>query len=481
MAPSTIHSLSLSTIARISYHISSSDDSETADIRRDLVALALTSRSFSKSALDMLWHTLQSLAPLLRTLPEDLCTVAPLEFEESCGDDMRPTREVVTQLVSPASAVHGQLLKSGMKVVLRSPTQQDFERFLVYSRRIVRLGCDLFPRHPLSGQLMYHNAPAGEPRHVLESQHHIPPATWDFLSAFAPRPLLPNLQFFFHQRWVPYADLHGHRISIHFAHLLFTPRLKDVMVRCVPAHRAPEHATELVRSLSITAGTSLERLRVEASSEFHPYVPGTGSLHGIALLLFPRLTSFSSRSVQLAPEALLVLGCLPCLNSLLLHVNPAAYHWDILPHGRSTMLFPALLELTLHNIDFEWSTAFLNMLSPPFLQALSIRCQPGHPLPLPIALHALCLSIAGLPSAKAITGIYIIIGGMIGDDSARISDTYEIYWSEDIAPLFALWKSSPEQGKYGAVYRAYAGLVRSAPTQLLERRTRACSGPSLGR
>ncbi|EIW54883.1 uncharacterized protein TRAVEDRAFT_51019 [Trametes versicolor FP-101664 SS1] len=102
------------------------------------------------------------------------------------------------------------------------------------------------------------------------------------------------------------------------------------------------------------------------------------------------------------------------------------------------MLFPALLELTLHNIDFEWSTAFLNMLSPPILQALSIRCQPGHPLPLPIVLHALCLSIAGLPSAKAITGIYIIIGGMIGDDSARISDTYEIYWSEDIAPLFAL-------------------------------------------
>ncbi|KAL1948880.1 hypothetical protein VTO73DRAFT_10686 [Trametes versicolor] len=102
------------------------------------------------------------------------------------------------------------------------------------------------------------------------------------------------------------------------------------------------------------------------------------------------------------------------------------------------MLFPALLELTLHNIDFEWSTAFLNMLSPRFLQALSIRCQPGHPLPPPIALHALCLSIAGLPSAKAITEIYIIIGGMIGDDSARISDTYEIYWSEDIAPLFTL-------------------------------------------
>ncbi|OJT06376.1 hypothetical protein TRAPUB_2777 [Trametes pubescens] len=180
----------------------------------------------------------------------------------------------------------------------------------------------------------------------------------------------------------------------------------------------------------------MEHLSIEAVPEYGVgYSHKTGLLYGSDIGLFAHLTSFSSRSVRVAPDALLALGRLPCLESLLLHVNSDEYTWNALPHERGAVFFPVLLQLTLHKIDFEWSTAFLNLLTTPSLHALSIR-SPADPLPTPIVFNALCAAIGRLPSASSITDIFVTIGGILFEQ--RICCGHEIYWSEDIAPLFSL-------------------------------------------
>lgn len=112
MAPPTIYSLSPGTIVRICHHIVSRDDPEIVDIHRDLVSLALTNRSFGEPALGMLWHSLLSLTPLLRTLPEDLCAAAPIVYNGLNGSD---PGKVGVQLVSVVSLVcTPHLLKPGI-------------------------------------------------------------------------------------------------------------------------------------------------------------------------------------------------------------------------------------------------------------------------------------------------------------------------------------------------------------------------------
>lgn len=319
---------------------------------------------------------------------------------------------------------------------MRAPEEQDFKRFRIYSRYVVRLGWDYSPREPLTGERLHNPEWSSQPRCFLHTSHHIPSATWDFLSTHAPRPLLPNLQSLFHEEQVGRGNLAWRDIPFHPADLHLGPRLRNWKVLCIDTYQAPERANELVRSLSGVAGTSMEHISIEALPEYGvSYFAETGLLDGPEIGLFSRLTSFNSRTVRVAPDALLALGRLPCLESLLLHVNPDEYSWEMLPHGQNAVLFPALLQLTLYKINFEWSTAFLNMLTSPSLHALSIRSQ-KYPLPPPIVFHALCAAIGRLPSANSITDIFITIGGLMFDNF--ICDGHEIYWSEDIAPLLAL-------------------------------------------
>ncbi|OJT02413.1 hypothetical protein TRAPUB_7066 [Trametes pubescens] len=132
----------------------------TSIIHPDLASLALACRSLSGPALDTLWRTLGIISPLLHTLPEDLCTTA-LMFDGQPND---------TEL---------------QWVLLRT-------RFRVfqYSRRVREISpYDPYSYDPLSGDLIHH-----ERRYSLGCHCHIPSAVWDILSAFGPRPLLPNLQ-----------------------------------------------------------------------------------------------------------------------------------------------------------------------------------------------------------------------------------------------------------------------------------------------
>ncbi len=105
--PSTICRLPLETILRI-YKFLLSHEGPNAAIRRDLVAVALNCHSLSEPAFDTLWHTIHTLAPLLRTLPEDLCTIAP--FVSGAATCEAPLLRSVPEII--ASSVRTSYAKS---------------------------------------------------------------------------------------------------------------------------------------------------------------------------------------------------------------------------------------------------------------------------------------------------------------------------------------------------------------------------------
>lgn len=93
--PPNIASLPLETVLRIC-RVISSDGGPGSAISRDLTAIALTCRSLNEPALDTLWHSIRSLAPLLRTLPEDLCIVAPFFYNSGDGRIPRAGSQLVS-------------------------------------------------------------------------------------------------------------------------------------------------------------------------------------------------------------------------------------------------------------------------------------------------------------------------------------------------------------------------------------------------
>lgn len=300
-------------------------------------------------------------------------------------------------------------------------------RFSAYSRRVRRHGFHPVTQDFIAGEML----PPDE-EYTLASPHHIPYAIWDFLLAFGPRPLLPNLQSIYHNEWALRGDLDWRKTPYHSAELLFGPKLQRVeIVRIIDPHGDPQHTTALIRSLSNVA-TSLEELIIEVEPNNHDFFPEARLLYGADIRLFQSLTSFSSRSVCIAPDALLALGQLPYLESLLLHVDPTKYAWDALLHGRCADLYPALLRLDLHDISTIWCTSFLRMVSSTSLRMLSIRCV-DYPPPPPRLCEALCAAISNLPAASLITDLAITFL-----DSGREPSGHNTYWSEDISPLFTL-------------------------------------------
>lgn len=425
----TLSSLPPEIVTRIcQIHLLDWYKSRQSDLRCDLTALALTCHSLTDVVFDTLWNSLSSVAPLLRTLPEDLCTTAPFIHPPSHGNYNAPGIQG-TQLVSAPQAlstfVEAKLLR--LQVILRAPVRQDFDRFVTYARHVKKIGRDVPQYDFLTDELR----PSGMGEYTLHSFHRIPSAVWDFLSEFAPKPLLPNVQFLHHWEWEVQYGIDYRETIFHPADVLFGPNLKEAEIHCTNPHAPPEHLTDLVRTLSGSA-TALEHLRVEADSQFASR-PDSGSLHGPELRCFHQLTSFVGNTVRVAPDALLALGRLPHLELLLLHVDSAEYTWDAFTHERSPDVFPALQQLVLHKISFDWCTAFLRVLSCASLRGLSVRSE-HHELPPPLLLEELCIVISELPSAHIITGLFITIGAT--QFQSERYDLSETYWPGDIAPLF---------------------------------------------
>ncbi|EIW59340.1 uncharacterized protein TRAVEDRAFT_46645 [Trametes versicolor FP-101664 SS1] len=359
---------------------------------RDLTSLALTCRFLSEPAFDTLWHNLRDIAPLLCTFPKDLWS---------------------------------QLM------FLRAPARQDFARFSMYSRRVKKLG-DWSPRDPVNGE-----SPSNDKlRYLTTSSHHIPSLVWDFLFAFGPKPLLPGLQFLSHEEMTMRPDINYRKTPIHFADLLFGPTLKKVDISYIGPCRCPERANDLARILSAVA-PALESLKIKAIPTSHTCRIGDSLHWNPQDRLFQGLKNFNVRDVAVAPDTLMALGKLPCLESLLLHVESADYRcWDSLPHERSAGLFPALRKVAFYHIDVEWCTAFLHILSSPSLQKVCVRCGSDQ-LPPSSLLEVFCSAVSQLPSARSIVDLFITVGATTPPKGKRAMDR-EMYSSSTFAPLHAL-------------------------------------------
>lgn len=83
MAQPTILTLSQEVLLRICYWIIPPPRFDASEefqaMPRALVALALSCRTLSEAALDVLWYALESPWPLLYTLPRDLCVFVTIE------------------------------------------------------------------------------------------------------------------------------------------------------------------------------------------------------------------------------------------------------------------------------------------------------------------------------------------------------------------------------------------------------------------
>ncbi|OJT06374.1 hypothetical protein TRAPUB_2775 [Trametes pubescens] len=262
---------------------------------------------------------------------------------------------------------------------MAAEVSSDFTRFFTYSRRVKRLG--------ISRGLPCGNIAEG---YALTSPHKISFAVWDSLSAFGPRPLLPNIIFIHHKEWLGDIGVDWRKVSFHSADLLFGPRLRKVEVACVDPYLDFMYATEVIRNLSYIA-TSVEELSIEVDTNVYELpIPTTGYLSGTELSFLGRLTSFSSRTVCVAPDALIALATLPFLETLLIRANVAEYPWDAMPHG-------------------------------------------DRPPPPQAHFKALCVAIGSLPSSRSIVDLSITLV-----HSGRNYPRKGIYRSEDIAPLLSL-------------------------------------------
>ncbi|OJT06375.1 hypothetical protein TRAPUB_2776 [Trametes pubescens] len=165
-------------------------------------------------------------------------------------------------------------------------------RFSEYSRRVRKHGF----YGVTQGFLAEETLSSDDSEYPLASSHHIHYAIWDFLLAFGPRPLLPNLHLVYHNERALRTDLDWRRTPYHSAELLFGPKLRKIaIVWTSEPYGDPEHITTLIRSLSSVA-TTLEELSLEVVPDVHDFLPRAKLLYGTDIRFFQGLTTFSSRS-----------------------------------------------------------------------------------------------------------------------------------------------------------------------------------------
>lgn len=297
--------------------------------------------------------------------------------------------------------------------MLRDPVPPDFTRFYLYSTRIRKIG-SFSDRYPIAW--------AGS-REVSED-------AWGVLLHHAPKPLLPNLRSLQHEE-KPYKSeelaLPG-RGFFRPADAFFGPSLRSVLLNGLWEY--PTRPDEVIKKMSRTS-LLIESLWMEAKMSPPPEF---ASLSCPELGVFIHLTHFEGWTMNVGPDALLALGSLPRLQDMLLHVEPADFTWDALQHGRHACFFPALTKLTLHNIAFEWCTAFLHTLTSAFLQKLLLRVRnPPRAVCVPDSMlfEALCAAIGSLPCGTSLHEIEIRFPRI--PDVARST-----YQPRHIAPLAGL-------------------------------------------
>ncbi|KAI0766871.1 hypothetical protein BD413DRAFT_142202 [Trametes elegans] len=280
--------LSTETLARICSLLGCTDDSAA---RATLLSVALTCRFSNGPALDALWRSLPSVIPLFFALPTDLCALTPSE-----GSSRR-------------------IMNINF---LRQPTPADFIRFSHYARRVKYLDTTDAPR--------------------LKLRYNIDWYAWGILPQYAPTPLLPNL------RTLTYDELHDRAFlepSVLPVDALLGPKLQVVDLQVavtsdpdvwILPDALKEHAPNVVE-LRLTFGVG--------SSQ--------GCLTGRSLGELNSLTTLIAQDVDLSPDLLSSLGCLPALQTLKFDQVPCDWYSgdrELVQSGRQLGNFPALQVLS---------------------------------------------------------------------------------------------------------------------------------------
>lgn len=316
-------------------------------------------------------------------------------------------------------------------MLLRDPIPGDFARFVSYAARVKMFFRDgrvsSFPRYQISSDL------------------------WAAVLHCAPKPLFPNLRTLRHIE-TDYGYRRERELDrgpVYLSELFWGPELRETHIDFCGWPSDKHRPTELVRTMAL-ASPRIEvlSLRDEVSLPLDMQAlckPGLLSCPEIGRLHY--LVKFSMDHVAVAPAALAGLASLPRLRELLLHVNPAEYGWDDLPHGRYGDFFPALTNLRLHTIHFEWCIAFMHAVTSPSLWRLKIDSFSGLERPW-FLLEALCASVGEHPSCRTIQVFSIDTGP--GCPSRRVDKVAEdelifsriapadIYHPHPIAPVFSL-------------------------------------------
>ncbi|KAI0331723.1 hypothetical protein GY45DRAFT_1433647 [Cubamyces sp. BRFM 1775] len=317
----TIYSISREAIIHIGRLLFDGEDAVPA--RKALVAFATTCRYLSEPLLDVIWHELPDIIPLLLQLPADLYTTA-LE-ETAIGPQYKRRKEFI---------------------LLRDPVPDDFQRIAKYSHRVKGLGDEYWR--------------VTEFRH---SDYKVPLRMWDMLAEHGPVPLLPNLIRLYctaarpctvARSWYGLWDSDDDQLH----NLDFSLGISS----------APDCASDVIRGIARFAP------RIKALQWFTSR-DQLWDLRGPDTRMLSSICKFEAPTLRVAPDALWALGTLAHLSDLAVCIDftsPEWGDWDVLPHGRAARLFPALEQLKLTGVGLMGVVAFMDTITSPSLTYLKL-------------------------------------------------------------------------------------------------------------
>ncbi|KAI9066454.1 hypothetical protein FKP32DRAFT_365008 [Trametes sanguinea] len=286
--------------------------------RQTLLSLATACRALSWPSLEMLWNQLDSISPLLYTLPSDAITKGRMIFRA------RRLIRVVN--------------------VTRELASADFERFKIYAPFVkaiimfIPLGCDV--------------APDG----------------WHLFENGCPGPL-PNLR----RMTTNIVFETGESAAISFGFLL-GPALQQLVIRAQtlstldPIMALQPSVSELFASLPLRC-PQLSMLGLK----FNPPVPYMADALVDLLSQLHHLTTLDIDTIPLPARVFVRLRSLSILTGLKMAARASDYPERALVEGRSEALhFPSLSTLAISTDSAECLVALLERARPPSLRSLTV-------------------------------------------------------------------------------------------------------------
>ncbi|KAG0695073.1 hypothetical protein DFH29DRAFT_814543 [Suillus ampliporus] len=267
----------------------------------DLARLARTCRSFMECALDTLWRTQHSLSPLIMCLPRST-------WEIHC---------------------------SNILYLTRPPTESEWTRFDVYSRRVKSFS---YPKQTNMIRLHEDALP------LLLAERH-------------PQSLFPSLSS------LDFSILSCSSSNFPLIKGFLSPKLTNLTFT-LPRKMCPQGIYGVLEDLPRKA-THLESVAISS------FFPVTSCELNVLTHELPHLRRLVvSNAIRISAENMLNIASLRYLSELALNIQPD-FDADMLC-GRAYNTFPALQHLSLAAYDLPQCTSLVSLISPPRLEELSV-------------------------------------------------------------------------------------------------------------